>query len=1427
MDKFISMWKVRELADKVTNVVMNYTEIEGKVREATNDEPWGPTGPLMQELAHATFTYEHFPEAMSMLWKRMLQDNKTNWRRTYKSLLLLNYLVRNGSERVVTSSREHIYDLRSLENYTFVDENGKDQGINVRHKVRELIDFIQDDDKLREERKKAKKNKDKYIGMSSEAMGGLRYGGGSSEYGAGYRDNWDSRRNEDRGYNENKDRYEYDYQYDGEREDSDTESNGPHANRYYDKERSKSPAARQSSTLSVSSGAGVSTTTAIAGEKKINLNIKSSSAAPVAPAKAPITVAPTKGTKKIDMGAASNYGKVSDLGINSPTHRNTHAEEILATPDSSGKQNNEILEDLFKTCPGPPSEGTPSKVDELDDFDPRSEDTAKPATAGQEFGDFESAFGKGSKPTKAGDDFADFTAFSSVPAATATAAPPAAIPSNDLFFGLNPSATSAVPPASAATASGLNLFGMPEQQQSKQKLATNDLLSDLSGLTLGSTNVPAEGAIKGGNAGRHLAHNYRALMELLQSVPKIRSKDELVAIGERLDDLLECLPGPRTPQRLMMIDDGNLQTDQLWVKFAADDYPDLLSELVERFDIQFPGGDSEMDEKIWRLFSMDYNSDYVGASLQILTDSRKLAGNREAFARILDRLIRDEQYLVGCFVELSLKDASERGENKVLAEQNQRGISEKMVQILTAIPNKMANVFHRETPEIFLPENFFRLLVQQLLKAVNCITRIAQLHDSVLSWETSFLSMFLSKLISDFTIDKRSTHLQTTLRILSAWAQINTYQCKPLITSIFASLSRSAVETTALIALREGIDLNDLLTEENRLTGVWRYVLTQKIPLYSSFSEDAIGENLIYLLARHSDHERETSLLGELTHELLTVWSSLTSIQRTSFEQHLYISKLLLLSMAYSYRFKVRKWKPDEIRDFRSLLFGGLRCHLESPVCEMRSVGMIVSEVILGYFDEKDVEEENKLKFEYQGLGEDILKMVEHLRTIGSRSKFNDDDLSQDGIDHGEENLDQLVETLFMNQAQATKVTQSKQAPPAQEKIVNLDHLIRNEAVGEHTEDSDDSELDSDDDLEPYDMSNDTKIEREKFRPKYLLDLREVLIDSSDQHAPERFEYSIQAAPELIEQQLSNNDVKLALELLQLFLTLESRCYMENFQELKFSSLVAICSTYPQQCADYLCREFHSDLSKYSLNRRILMLDILAQTAKNLSNRDPNKHIPPPSPPQVSTTDTSRFAKNTLELKFREENELRGKRQLAERIVRERIESKTRRFSIRPAIGRPEESVNRFADVAGWFFFPLLRGFGSKQFLFSANLKFQYDADSLLLTTFLQTLSVLMICAENCPIARKFARELLNLSLMMRFSEEPKVRLSVLQLLASILMAVGKDTLRQDFYTDLVEIKRWLEECVQSSIVRSEPNEECRELARHVLVMCYNVLSED
>ena len=64
-------------------MVMNYSEVETKVREATNDETWGPHGSLMAEIAKFTFTYEHYPEVMAMIWKRMFETKK-NWRRTYK-----------------------------------------------------------------------------------------------------------------------------------------------------------------------------------------------------------------------------------------------------------------------------------------------------------------------------------------------------------------------------------------------------------------------------------------------------------------------------------------------------------------------------------------------------------------------------------------------------------------------------------------------------------------------------------------------------------------------------------------------------------------------------------------------------------------------------------------------------------------------------------------------------------------------------------------------------------------------------------------------------------------------------------------------------------------------------------------------------------------------------------------------------------------------------------------------------------------------------------------------------------------------------------------------------------------------------------------------------------------------------------------------
>ena len=47
-----------------------------------------------------------------------------------QALQLLEYLVKHGSERVVDDARSHISTLKMLRSFHYIDEKGKDQGIN-------------------------------------------------------------------------------------------------------------------------------------------------------------------------------------------------------------------------------------------------------------------------------------------------------------------------------------------------------------------------------------------------------------------------------------------------------------------------------------------------------------------------------------------------------------------------------------------------------------------------------------------------------------------------------------------------------------------------------------------------------------------------------------------------------------------------------------------------------------------------------------------------------------------------------------------------------------------------------------------------------------------------------------------------------------------------------------------------------------------------------------------------------------------------------------------------------------------------------------------------------------------------------------------------------------------------------------------------
>ncbi|EFX76459.1 hypothetical protein DAPPUDRAFT_213970, partial [Daphnia pulex] len=143
----------------IKNIAHNYTDAQVKVREATSNDPWGPPSSLMSEISDLTYNVVAFSEIMQMIWKR-LNDHGKNYRHVYKALVLLDYLVKTGNEKVAQQCKENIFAIHTLRDFQYYEE-GKDQGVHVREKSKALEALLKDDERLKNERIKALKARER------------------------------------------------------------------------------------------------------------------------------------------------------------------------------------------------------------------------------------------------------------------------------------------------------------------------------------------------------------------------------------------------------------------------------------------------------------------------------------------------------------------------------------------------------------------------------------------------------------------------------------------------------------------------------------------------------------------------------------------------------------------------------------------------------------------------------------------------------------------------------------------------------------------------------------------------------------------------------------------------------------------------------------------------------------------------------------------------------------------------------------------------------------------------------------------------------------------------------------------------------------------------------------------------------------------
>ncbi|KAJ7957359.1 Clathrin interactor EPSIN like [Quillaja saponaria] len=204
---------VRDIKREVNKKVLKVPGIEQKVLDATSNEPWGPHGSLLADIAHATRNYHEYQMIMAVIWKR-INDTGKNWRHVYKALTVLEYLVAHGSERIIDEIKEHAYQISALSDFQYIDSSGRDQGSNVRKKSQNLVVLVNDKERIVEVRQKAAENRDKFRNTS---YGGMHRPGSYSSEAHG--DRYDDDRVEGRYGSRDEDRNGYDRERDWGRDD--------------------------------------------------------------------------------------------------------------------------------------------------------------------------------------------------------------------------------------------------------------------------------------------------------------------------------------------------------------------------------------------------------------------------------------------------------------------------------------------------------------------------------------------------------------------------------------------------------------------------------------------------------------------------------------------------------------------------------------------------------------------------------------------------------------------------------------------------------------------------------------------------------------------------------------------------------------------------------------------------------------------------------------------------------------------------------------------------------------------------------------------------------------------------------------------------------------------------------------------------------
>jgi len=673
-----------------------------------------------------------------------------------------------------------------------------------------------------------------------------------------------------------------------------------------------------------------------------------------------------------------------------------------------------------------------------------------------------------------------------------------------------------------------------------------------------------------------------------------------------------------------------------------------------------------------------------------------------------------------------------------------------LISAICSLPDVVAaKASSLEAGMFFLPQNYVPLIGSEILAVMRTV--YARLQNGVDS-TVLFLALLAGKI-------SLCGHGELLLRSLLQELQnlcITDFLWRRMAQQFFGGIPDRCLESVVLQLVFLvpspnvlGIYLGSMPNTSPKMA----FILSHKLLLVCCFDgPTAVGvlRNIIGYLANNTEL---SGLFLSTFRSLLATWADGSSLRHRPLEQSIYLSKAVVAFIAYASPQIIAESREDILR----CMLDGLPSYLGSSVTTVRQIGSVVAEKLSDAVHKEN--EGEALRFNVERI-EIVDSILELCNVPASEVNTTVDGKEKTFVDESKV----VTETLNNLSLQLEKEKAEIRASKSKEDL-----------------DSDDEEADQ---LKPYAVFA-SEPENAK-KPVYLAQCIDGLIKQDD---PEAVEQSLTHVESLVRHGNLSTVHEVGVELCRILLHLDDQFALVSFTVMRFRAMVSLAVTIPALIAEYLGAEFYG--RNYNIRQRMDILDVLAAAATELAE-------PPKASSSSATGENTCLvpatANTTEHVNWSE-------------VVQQRIEAKTRRFGKPRQCPVPVSAANRFAGVAGSFFYPLLRHFHCQ----SDSCLDLLGSDHLVFERLIYTLGAVMLAATGIPAVGRMLTALLEFLRCSRHHAEVGVRRANLYTVCACLASMPGTSLLDDpaAFSDLGD---WLQ-----NVLRHDADAECRHRAAQAL----------